>query len=309
MTNVLTLDLISEAQANDLAATSAVIAATEERLTKLAAKAARRMAPGGDRYSEYHDEFIQTARIAVWEQVIPRFEGETLDSFYAFLHTTVEGVLLDSVRKERNGATGADADAVKVFASMLTKADGDVFLAEKLSQTVPPKGRRLSADRAQAARMAWQGTTSTDAPAHPQAEGRVPSAEGSPLLSFAERNLSSTLGVPDELITADDITREQSRVKHAIVSSILDVMGATQRIVIKHSFGIGGFTFYGHGASGDDEGMAAETGMTVSQIRPARSKGLRAFAKRYVAAVAESAEHAAEMTQAAAVNLSPGGRK
>src|ERR1044072_333587 len=77
------------------------------------------------------------------------------------MRLTIEAVLKDKVREARN--QGADEDALKVFASMLEKADGDVYLAEKFAQTVPPKGRRLSAARAQAARMSWQGTQSFEA--------------------------------------------------------------------------------------------------------------------------------------------------
>jgi hypothetical protein len=45
---------------------------------------------------------------------------------------------------------------------MVERAEGDLFLAEQLAQTIPPKGKRLSADRANAARLAWQGNASLD---------------------------------------------------------------------------------------------------------------------------------------------------
>jgi RNA polymerase sigma factor (sigma-70 family) len=297
MNATLTLDTIKAAQNNDLTATGQVIAATESRITKLAGKAARRMATNGDRFAEYAEEFEQVGRIAVWES-LSRFTGDTVDSFFAFMYATVENKLMDSVREERNGATGADHDAVKVFASMLPMADGDVYLAEKLAQTVPPKGRRLSADRANAARMAWQGADSLDAPA-PVAEGH---GEGDIYGTLGE-TLSNTYGVPEDLITTDDLNKEDRRVKHALVNGILDSMGDGQRHVIRASFGIDPVPLYGYGANHNDDELAADMGTTVLKVRDARTKGLKSFAKRYVKAVATTPERAEEMTAAAAKNL------
>src|SRR5690606_18564923 len=136
--------------------------ATESRVTALAAKAAQRMAPhGGARAADYRDEFAQVGRVAVWE-AIERFTDTSVDAFMRYVYSTVENRLKDAVRSERNGAAGADENAVKIFAAMLEAADGDVYEAAKLCQTIPPKGKRLSADRAEAARMAWQGAVSLD---------------------------------------------------------------------------------------------------------------------------------------------------
>lgn len=122
--------------------------------------------------------------------------------------------------------------------------------------------------------------------------------------------MTSTYGVPDDLVTAEDMTREESRVKHAVVNGILDVMGQGQRDVLKHSFGIGGVTFYGHGDSGDDTGLATELATTVPKVRDARSKGLRTFAKRYVKTVETSnPTYALTLSEAATKNLAAGGRK
>ncbi|MEV8015665.1 hypothetical protein AB0O76_04755 [Streptomyces sp. NPDC086554] len=159
---MLSFDTIAAAQTNDLAAVAEVIAATESRIIVLADKAARRMAPhGGARLANYREEFAQVGRIAVWD-ALTRFTDTTTEAFFRYIYTTVERTLLDAVRSERNGGAGADPDAVKVFASMLEAADGDVSEAAKLAQTVPPKGRRLSAERAEAARLAWQGAVSID---------------------------------------------------------------------------------------------------------------------------------------------------
>jgi len=301
--SALTIAQIRAAQHNDLDAVTAVITATESRITRLAYQAAQRMAQYGDRLSEYREEFEQVARVAVWE-AIPRFDGETVDAFFAFIYKTVEGVLLDAVRSERNGGAGADKAAIQIFGQMLVKAGDDPYLAEKLCQTVPPKGKRLSADRANAARLAWEGTVSLNAPA-PVADGY---GEGDIMGALAE-TVATEMGMPEDLVTADDMTREADRVKHAVVNAILDVMGENQRTVIRHSFGIAGHTCYGYGDQGDDEGMSAEIGLPVVKIRDARTKGLKAFAKRYIKVAAKNAEHARELEDAAAKNLGRGGRK
>ncbi|MFE6159831.1 sigma factor [Streptomyces sp. NPDC056486] len=307
MSVTLAFETVRAAQDNDLAATTAVLEATEGRVSYLSEKAARRFAPyGGDRYMDAREEFAQIARIAVWE-ALPRFTGETVDAFFAFIYSTAEGKLTDALRDMRHGNAGADKDAIKVFASMLDRADGDVFLAAKLAQTVPPKGQRLSADRAEAARLAWEGDVSIHAPML-SANAETPGNFSVALDAVLQR--VAPLDVPDDLVEAADLNREDRRVKLAIVNAILDVMGEGQRVVIKHSFGIGDVLYFGHGDSGDDEGMSAVVGMPVKAIREARSKGLKAFAKRYVNAIAgDDPELADKLTAAAAANLSRGGRK
>jgi RNA polymerase sigma factor (sigma-70 family) len=159
----LSFSQIVAAQANDLLATAAVIAATESRVESLAGKAANRMSKSGASFAEYREEFAQVARIAVWES-LGRFTGDSVDTFFRFVYTTVEGTLLDAVRAERDQAPGVDMNAAKTFAAMIHAAEGDVYEAERLAQVIPPKGRRLSPALANAARLAWQGTTSIDTP-------------------------------------------------------------------------------------------------------------------------------------------------
>jgi len=161
---MITVDIIRAAQDNDIAATALIIEATDSRIAGLASKAAHRMAATGDRLDAYREEFTQIGRIAVWES-LPRFTGDSVDGFMAFMYATVADKLKDAAREERNGAAGADKDAVKTFGAMLRETDGNVFEAERRVQTDLPAGKRLSADRANAARLAWQGSESLDAPA------------------------------------------------------------------------------------------------------------------------------------------------
>lgn len=301
MNETLTLDLIRDAQNNGLEGTSAVLSAMGSRLDMLASAAAKRLTANGLNFYDHVEDFRQDAALAMFE-ALPRFTGADVDTFLAFMWSTVENVLKDKVREHRN--QGADEDAVKVFASMLERADGDVFLAEKFAQTIPPKGRRLSADRAQAARLAWMGALSLDMPAR-VTEGPW---DGDQLGSVVE-NLASDLGVPEDLITPEDISSEERRQKHAVVTAILDVMTPNQANALRYSYGINGFPTYGTGDSGDLEGLARAMAVTTIQARDARTKGHKSFAKRYIKAVARTKGEAFTLTEAAARNLGRGGRK
>ncbi|MGW6920880.1 sigma factor [Streptomyces sp. NPDC054950] len=302
----LTMETIKAAQDKDINAISDVLAATETRVTRLAQTAAGRMTRSGSRYNAHVEEFSQVGRIAAWE-ALGRFKGETVDSFYGFIHSTVEHALMDATRSERNPGAGVDKDAVKTFGNMLEMADGDVYLAEKLAQTVPPKGQRLSADRANAARLSWQGSVSMDA-APPNQHDYERGGARTDFLADVNRTVS-TFGVPEDLVEPSDLNREASRVKHAVVHAILDSMGDQQRAVIEHSFGIRDAIDFGHGDGCDNEGMAEFLGIKVCNLRPARTKGMQSFAKRYIKVTARGEAHAAVLAEAAAANLTSGGRK
>jgi len=154
---MLTLAQIRAAQANDLDGITAVLAEMDERIDRLAAQAARRMPFNSDQ----RDDFTQDAREALF-LALPRYDGDSVDGFLGFLYVSIQNVLKDKVRETRY--QGADKDAVKVFMSMMELAENDAHKAEALAQTEPAKGLRLSADRAQAARIAWQGSVSIDRP-------------------------------------------------------------------------------------------------------------------------------------------------
>ncbi|GAA0431103.1 hypothetical protein [Streptomyces luteireticuli] len=286
MSSTLALETVRAAQNKDLSATTAVIEATESRIAVLARKAARRMAERGPRHDDYYEEFAQQGRIAVWD-ALSRFDESVSPDFLGFAYGTVETTLLNATRAERN--QGVDADAAKTFLSMLNRSGGDPYLAEKLCQTVPPAGRRLSVDRAHAARLAYQGADSLDAPAPGAVDADEPREHG-----------TSTYGVPDDLITAEDLTREADREKRALVHGLLDTMGDGQAYVLRATFGIDPVPLYG---TGNEDELAADMGTTKKAVREARSKGLKAFGKRYVKAVARTTDEVDELTAAMTARL------
>jgi hypothetical protein len=172
----LTIEHIRAAQDHDLDALKVLITNMDERITRLAAQAARRL--NGD----HREDFEQDAREALF-LALPRVEGDDIDRAIGFLYSSMADALKDKVRAARY--VGVDKDAVKVFMSVMDDADGDPHKAEQLAQTVPAKGLRLSADRAHAARLAFVGSVSMDKAFHGDDEDNF--------------TFTNTLGVTDEL--------------------------------------------------------------------------------------------------------------
>jgi DNA-directed RNA polymerase specialized sigma subunit len=375
-TVTITLADIAAAQNNDLEATALILEATESRVMTLANRAAYRMNVTGDALDNYRDEYAQVARIAVWE-ALPRFDADTVDAFFGFMYATIEGKLLDAVRHDRNGGAGADKDAIKAFASVLEAAEGDVYKAEKLVQELP-KGKRLSADRANAARLSWQGSVSIDKGSDDSEAGSILYTLASddetpevarpkvgtgaalealsvlqmystardvlsavPLNSAQVDAIEDTVRVPrdaaerryvldavailrsyvstvaegelsDDLRDVSDDRREERDGKNSAVREVLDDMGKRgpmQRDAITLAFGIGDSLRFGRGDDGDLNGMAAYMGVSYSQAQLALTKGLKAFAKRWIARVASTEAEALSLADAVTVNLGRGGRK
>lgn len=166
---MLAVETIRAAQNNELGAIAEVFEATEPTIQRLAGRASQRMGQSG--YARYAEEFAQVGRTTLWE-ALGRFAGSNESEFFGFVIKTIESALYDAVRSEKNGGAGIDKDAVWVFHQMLAKADGDPYRAAKLAQTEPKPGDRLSADRADAARLAYQGAAALDAPL-PQMAGTL----------------------------------------------------------------------------------------------------------------------------------------
>lgn len=198
----------------------------------------------------------------------PRWNGDTVDSFFAFMHKTVQSKIQDAARDEKNqGATGADHDAIKVFAACVSEANGDLAVAERLCQTLPPKGRRLSPERAYAARTAWEGPVSLDMP------------NGENGASFADL-IASDYGVPDDLVEAGDLARSTRDRKIKTVHAVLDSMGTKQAHVLKSTYGIDPVPCLGTGAEADAE-LAAKLEMQPKAVKTVRRQAHLSFENRY----------------------------
>ncbi|MCR8576435.1 sigma factor [Streptomyces sp. Isolate_219] len=281
--------LITSAQNGDRDAIEAVLRDAEQTITRLAAQAAShyQRQGGADR-----DQLENDGRVAAW-MAISRFDAEragedVVDSFRGYIYKTVARAMQDSVRGQRfDGCAGADDDSIKVFGQMYAKADGDSHLAEQMCRHVPPAGRRLDKDRARAARMAWQGRVSLD---------RAVDEDGATLAEM----LADSLGVPEDMVTADDISREHSRVRVATVRAVLDSMGTRQADVLRHDYGIG------VDQVDTTEELAAVLGTTTVVIRKARDNAKTTFEAKFITAYTNSPEEAQAWAGAAAMKRAEG---
>ncbi|QPB09574.1 DNA-directed RNA polymerase subunit alpha [Streptomyces phage Sycamore] len=256
---MLSTDTIAAAQTNDMDAMAEVIKHMEPKISQIAG----RIGGNSDR-----DDLIQEGRIALWTG-IGRFTGGTVDNFHAFMYRTIEGAIQEAAREERNaGATGADRDATKVFSACMKEANGDIDVAEKLTQTLPPKGRRLSATRANAARMAWEGSVSLDAP----------NSDGEDM-SLAD-TLVSDYGVPDDLVTEQDRRADTRDRKIKVVRAVIDSMGAKGAHILKATYGIDPVPCLGTGAEADAE-LAEELATKPATVRVLRNQAHKSFEARY----------------------------
>jgi hypothetical protein len=131
------------------------------------------------------------------------------------------------------------------------------------------------------------------------------------ILAAAVRSADHSATPADEYDDqSDEHPEHRAHVARAqTVRAILEAMSTAQSTVLRHTFGVMGSTFYGHGDSGDDAGMSQETGIPASKIPDTRKKGKASFVKRWIKAVALSEKHAKELEQAAAQQRKRGGRK
>lgn len=366
----LTVAQIRAAQTNDLAGITAVLAEMEERVSRLAAQAARRID------GNLREDFEQDAREALF-LALPRYDldkgkGDQVDGFLGFLYTTIADTLKDRVREQRY--IGVDKDAVKTFMSVLGDAAGDPYKAAQLAQALP-KGERLSADRADAARLAWQGAASIDkgnddenegasladtlavVDETPQVSPKVGHGAALEALAVLQRYssarsvLSALPAKPDDVDAIEDavtLPRDENERRYVLdacailrsyvststdgdlaeelrdvaddrkdvraakinrVHAALTKMGEGQRTVLKHSFGIDGAMYFGHGDGCDNDGLAELLGLQVNAVRVSRTKAFKAFTKYYIVLAAGSEAEAVALNEAATSNLSRGGRK
>jgi hypothetical protein len=364
---MITIAQIRAAQANDIAGVTALLAEMDERINRLAAQAARRLPDG----TATREDFAQDAREALF-LALPRVTGDSADSALGFLYASMAETLKDKVRAERY--QGADKDAVKAFMQAYAET-GDEYAAEALVQALP-KGKRLSADRAAAARLAWQGVASIDRPNGDDESATLADTLAAPVvevdvirpkvgtgaaleaLAVLQRYgtdyktlsalpadasdvdaIEDTLTVPRdavarkhvldavailrsyvstatdgdliaELRDVSDDRKDERAAKHEVIRNVLATMRSKdQAEAIRLSFGIEGRQDYGHGDGCDLAGMAEALGKDVKAAKDARSRGLKSFVKRYIARVAKSEAQAVALAEAAAKELTNGGRK
>lgn len=254
---------IAAAKDNELEAVAAVIAETEA-LVK--AKARRYAGSADENGNSLAEDLAQVGRIAVW-QSLAKFEGDTPAAFMAYiekaLHTAMSEVRRAETRRGVSEYTAAD------FEKALTLAGGDPYEAERIAVSDDMGDRKMSRERAYAARLSWLGLDYLDRPV---------ATEDGESFTLAEK-IERETGTPAELITAADIASHRRTVIRDQVHRTLGLLSERQRHVLKAGFGISPVALYQPGA--DDGELAADMGATRYQVQQARTKGSKRFAELY----------------------------
>jgi DNA-directed RNA polymerase specialized sigma subunit len=273
----ITLEDIKAAQAGENWAIELVLGTLQGNATKIATTHAYRW-PGGD-FADLVEEFKQVANVAMWG-ALDKFDADSVDKFYAFMHRKAEYAVIDRFTEMRH--PGSDRESIQIFAQCVRMAEGDLDLAESLCQSTKfTTNRRLGKDRAHAARLAWTSTVSLDAPLNTR-------DDSDDVATLADYLVSKT-DLPDELITSDDLAKQQRELRIELVNVVLNSMSEAMQTVLKATYGIAPFGEYG---TEHDEELAALVGIPRRQVGDKRSKSHLAFAKRFVPLVTEGNEEA-----------------
>lgn len=222
---------------------------------------------GVDHSADYESAALES----MWEAV----RGLTGDTV---IRTTATKFLVGAAKNGRNSiraevgkqtAPGAERHAMATFLSMLKLADGDVYAAEKMAQTVPSVRDRLSAENAHATRRAYQGTVSFDA-------YRLSGISDGVWLvtSAAFRDVRSVFDVPEDLLTSEDLNSIDRQRRIEAVREALTHLSELRQNVLKARCG---FPEYADDMSNAD--VAELLGITPKSCKEAWSNGLSQMRK------------------------------
>jgi RNA polymerase sigma factor (sigma-70 family) len=263
--DALTAQMLADAKANDMTAITEIVTMTEPWIQSLARKAAP-----ATHEAETREDLAQVGRIAVWEAV-SRFDGTDPAQFGAFLRNTISGQM--SVARQKETRQGVSRDVAAKFERAISLAAGDPYAAEKLAQDKAAMGDRpMSAEMAYAARISWMGLDSLDRP--------VGGSEGS-YTSLGEF-LADTLGITDEMVTAEDIARHKRTQTKRAVHRTLGKLSDRRRDILAADHGIDA-TIYTGGPDVSDAELGAQMGITAANVKATRTKAMTQFRALYLA--------------------------
>ncbi|MFD4141584.1 sigma-70 family RNA polymerase sigma factor [Streptomyces sp. NPDC058572] len=256
-------ETIAAAKANDIAAITAVVEATEEFVLSRARRFADQ---SGHVDMSTMEDLAQIGRIAVW-QALARFDGHAFAQFMVFIDRSVSGAMSDARREETR--RGVSAHAAKVFEEALTLSGGDPYEAERVAASQVMGKDRLLPDLAHAAYLSWLGVDYLDRTL----------GDAAPESATLGQLVAETASVPEDLVDSRDIATHRRTVIRDQVHKTLGALSDRQRHVLKAGFGIAPVAQYQPGA--DDDELAGDMGATRYQVQQSRTKGTKRFAELY----------------------------
>lgn len=262
----LSLETIRAAADNDLSAIAKVLSELEPRICQISQKYALR---NGRRDDSLYEDLQQEGRIRAW-RCLETFKGSSVGEFFAYVDRYVSGDL-DAARRAET-RQGVSPVTARRFEVCLTECNGDPYAAEKEAQRTDGalSGQRLSPEMAYAARVAWQGTISLDAPVGESEPG------GEWMASLLDL-VSQTVGVPVDLLEASDTAKMRREAIRLHVHATLARMGRQQAFVLRATYGVAPV------GPLDEAGIAEALSVNLSRVRVMRSKGKDRFRELYLA--------------------------
>jgi RNA polymerase sigma factor (sigma-70 family) len=261
----ITTEEIELAKTGEAWAQELVMGSLTTRIRTLADNAARRADV------DLADDLFQTGLTAVWG-VLATYEVTTVDAFRAYMYRVAQISITHALTGERH--QGVDRRAIEIFGYWVRQTGGDLDLAQRLSQESTDGGGRLGRDRAWAARQSWTTTPSLDAERTNEREDST--------YTLADL-LISDLGIPDEFLTSDDLSKRERATRIALVRAVLDSMGSGSRDVLMMTYGVDPHGEYGS----DNEAIGSVLGKTSNQIKALRNAGHKAFATKYIPLISD----------------------
>ncbi|MDH6123833.1 MULTISPECIES: sigma factor [unclassified Kitasatospora] len=260
----LPFETIVAAKASDLDAVSEVIAATEFHISF---RAGQHATINGRYDAELAEDLAQVGRVAVWTN-LANFEGTTSVEFSGYMDRHIDRAMARERRQET--AVGVSHEIARRFEDALTKAGGDQFEAERIAADKTISGKyAMTPQTAYAARLAWRGSVSLDAPV---------GEDGSSLGDL----IASEMGIPGDMVTSRDVENYKRAETKKAVHATLDKLSDRMAGVLKRDYGFSGVQSYGDVIGADDADMAADMGLTPYQVQQARTKGKDRFRNLYV---------------------------
>lgn len=255
---------IAAAKDNDMDAITAIVQATEDRVTYHAHQYAT---TGGITNRELEEDLAQEGRIAVWD-CLKRFKGASVAQFFTYMDRTVKGAMSDARKvATRQGVSRAVAAD---FEHALSLADHDPYEAEVLATTAEVMGkRRMTEEMAHAARLSYMGLDYLDAP--------MPESDSGEYETLGD-TIAAKTGIPEDLLESRDFASERTRQITERVHRVLNKMGDQQRVVLMALTGIDPVGEYG---TDNDDALSADYDIPRQRVKVIRLKGKDRFAALY----------------------------
>lgn len=279
--SLITASQVLEAQSGGIAGAAAaaeIVTALEGRIK---AQAFERATFAGRLNHAMAEDLAQEGRLGLWQALATCNSNSDDECEQYLMHGA--GIAMGAARQAEtgHGLSRSTANRWERAVRIARETNQDAFaVAQDAAQM--GKGEALSAETAMAARQAYQGSVSLDAP-YANALSDSPDFRGDSGAWQAGWQLpggptwQSFLGIPEDLVESSDIAAAKRKLTCERVHATLgQLRSKEQRTVLCALTGVDPVSEYG---PDQDDDLAADTGIPRSQIKVLRSRGKARFAE------------------------------